>query len=139
MRWNARPTVAPNRPSAEPGRPRRPASRAPALARTVFGVALAVNLLVLYAPRVPAPPTADVGLDKVVHVAVFALLVLTGLRAGLRARWFVPVVVGHALASELVQELLLAQRAGDAWDAVADLAGVALGVLAWRRLSRAGT
>ena len=132
------PTVAPHRPAAVPGPPRRSPRRARALARTAFVAALAVNLLVLYAPRVPAPPTGDVGLDKLVHGAVFALLVLTGLRAGLRAGWFVPVVVAHALASELVQELLLAQRHGDAWDAVADLAGVTLGVLVWRRLGRTG-
>ena len=105
--------------------------------RALFLAALAGNLVVLYAPHPPATPGAGAGADKVVHAVVFAVLVLTGLRAGLRAAWFVPVVLAHALTSEIVQEVLLPERQGDPWDALADVVGTALGVAAhrWRRRS----
>ena len=46
------------------------------------------------------------GLDKVVHLLTFGSLALTGLRAGLPARWLLPVLAVHAAASEVLQELL---------------------------------
>lgn len=74
--------------------------------------------------------------DKVVHLALFALLAFT-------TRWrFGPVVTGlaavaaYAVASELVQGALLRERSGDVYDVVADLVGVALGWVAARRLQR---
>lgn len=95
--------------------------------------ALALNLVVLYAPDPGSPPGSGLGLDKFVHAGIFALLVLTGLRADLAPRWFLPTVLAHAVISEIVQALLLPARAGDVADAVADVAGIALGYLAYRR------
>jgi hypothetical protein len=68
-------------------------------------------------------------LDKLVHVLVFAAVAWTGLRAGVPARWLLPLLVLHAVTSELVQARLLAQRSGDPADVVADLAGTLAGTL----------
>ena len=96
----------------------------------------AVHLAILYAPDTGGAPTFP-GVDKLVHLATFGSVTLAGLRAGLRPRWWVPVVGVHAVVSELVQHWLLPHRSGDPADVVADLAGVAVGVLAARLLGRA--
>ena len=118
-------TVTPNPPA--------PPARGPSVRRwAAFAVAIAVNLVVLFAPSPDVPGDGVPGLDKVVHVAVFAAVTLTGLRAGLRAPWFVPVVLAHAVLSEVVQAVVLPQRSGDPWDVLADVVGVALGYAAFR-------
>ena len=68
-------------------------------------------------------------LDKVVHLATFAALAFTGLRVGLAARWWLPLLVVHAVTSEIVQDRLLSRRSGDPLDVLADLAGVLAGTL----------
>lgn len=91
-------------------------------------VALVAQLVVLYAPRVPPVPGTEVaGLDKLVHVAVFAAVAFTALRAGLRPALVVGVCLVHAVASEVVQQAVLPGRSGDPVDVLADVAGVALG------------
>ena len=93
-----------------------------------------LSLYVLFAPRSGGDRPFE-GSDKVVHLALFALLAAT-------TRWrFGPVaaalaaVGAYAVVSELVQGLLLAERSGDPYDVVADLLGVALGwMLTARRL-----
>jgi hypothetical protein len=104
--------------------------------RVVLGALLVVHLTILYAPS-----AGDAQLfpyvDKVVHLATFASVTWAGLWVGLRARWWVPLMAGHAVVSELVQHSLLPHRDGDVGDAVADLAGVLLGVLAASWLARA--
>ncbi len=93
---------------------------------------VAVQLVVLYAPR--APSTGGVpGLDKLVHVLLFALVTAVGLRAPV-PRWLVLVLtVVHAPVSELVQARLLPGRSGDPLDLLADLTGCALGWWVLRR------
>jgi hypothetical protein len=98
--------------------------------QVAFVVAVAVNLVILYWPRT-AGPTDVPGLDKVVHAVTFGSVAYLGLRVGLRPRWWVPVLCGHAVLSELVQGLFLAHRSGDWHDVVADLAGVGIGLAAW--------
>lgn len=105
-----------------------PARAAAVARRAAFAVAVALQLLVLYLPRAQVPGGMDVpGSDKALHVAVFALVMLTGVLAGLPARGLAVVLVAHAGISELVQHLLLPGRTGDLLDAVADLGGIALG------------
>jgi hypothetical protein len=94
--------------------------------RVALAFAVAVNLVILFWPR-PASPSALPGLDKVVHLATFASLAVTGLRARLDARWLLPLLALHAVTSEIVQALFLTRRGGDPRDAVADLAGVLAG------------
>jgi hypothetical protein len=98
--------------------------------RVALAVAVVVHLVILYWPRT-AGPTDVPGLDKLVHAATFGSVAYLGLRAGLSARWWVPVLCGHAVVSELVQGLFLAHRSGDWHDVVADLAGVGIALAAW--------
>lgn len=95
-------------------------------ARLLFGLAVAVQVLVLYWPIAP-----DVGavpnLDTLVHAAVFGSAVWTGRRAGLPLPVLVTVFAVHAGVSELLQGAFLDERSGDPADVVADLAGIALG------------
>ncbi|MFC7406314.1 VanZ family protein [Georgenia alba] len=92
-------------------------------------LALAIQLLVLYLPQTPDAPGVTVpGLDKAVHLMVFGAVTLAGLLAGLPRVVVVGYGVAHAVVSELVQHLLLADRSGDVLDVLADLVGVAAAV-----------
>lgn len=109
-------------------------------ARTVMlwgalGLAVASHLWGLYSQGQPGPPMFP-GFDKVAHLGSFALVMLTGLLVGYRPRTLAVVLVAHALVSEVVQHTLLPGRSGDVVDLVADVAGVALGWLAWRAIER---
>ena len=96
--------------------------------RAALALAVAVNLVLLYWPRSPGAAGVP-GVDKLVHLATFAALTWTGLRAGLGARWWLPVLGLHAVTSEVVQAMVLPRRSGDLLDVVADLVGVLVGVL----------
>ncbi len=93
-----------------------------------FGAAVAVQCVVLYAPRAPGTP-GGFPWDKVVHVAVFALVAAIGMRAGIAIRWLSLGLIAQAVASEVVQGLLLPNRSGDAGDLAADLFGIAGGLV----------
>jgi hypothetical protein len=110
---------------ADPRRP-HPAGRAGLL--VLLAVAVAVQLVVLYAPEGGGPPLFP-NADKVVHLVVFLVPVALALLAGFRRSVVVLVFAGQAVLSEVVQALLLPHRSGDVLDVVADLTGVALGVL----------
>jgi len=104
----------------------------------LFAAVVVAQLVVLYAPR--APSTGGVpGLDKLVHLTVFALVTATGLRST-APRWVVLLVsVVQAPVSEVLQLTVLAHRDGELLDVVADLAGCAAGWLAvegWARRRR---
>jgi hypothetical protein len=98
--------------------------------RWAFGVALALQLIVLYAPNAPAGPEIP-GLDKVIHASIFAAPALAALMLGIRARWALAILAVHAPISELIQHFALPHRNGDVLDVMADLGGVALGGLAY--------
>ena len=98
--------------------------------RWAFGIALAVQLMVLYTPRAPAGPPVN-GFDKVIHLSIFAAPVFAALMVGIRARWVLVLLALHAPISELFQHFALAHRSGDVSDAIADLGGVLIGALAY--------
>jgi VanZ family protein len=103
--------------------------------RVAFGVAIAVQLIAVYAPVGPGGPEVT-GLDKVVHILIFFAPALAALMMGLRARWALGILALHAPVSELIQYFALPQRDGDVFDVMADLTGVVLGGLAymvWKR------
>ena len=100
--------------------------------RWLFAAAVVVQLVVLYAPRSPSGGGVP-GIDKVVHVAVFALVTWVGLRSGAPRALVVLLTVVHAPVSELLQAVALPGRSGDAWDVVADLGGCVVG---WWAASR---
>jgi VanZ family protein len=101
--------------------------------RLLLALALAVNLVTMYAPSLPAQvePAVDLRLDLVGHAASFAALTFTGLLAGVPRRLLVALVAANAIASELIQHLLLPRRTGDVTDLAADAVGIVLGLLAW--------
>ena len=128
---NGRMTV----PSGPPAAPSAPASRRRRRAvAAALVVAVVVQLVVLYLPgeQVPEAGFAVPGLDKAIHVAVFALPAFLAVWRGRSAWWALPFAV-HAPVSELVQHAWVPLRTGDPVDVVADLAGVVLGVVAARR------
>jgi hypothetical protein len=96
-----------------------------------FGIAVVVQLVVLYAPR--APSTGGLPIDKVVHAFIFGFVLWTGVRAGLAWLPLAAVLAVHAVASELIQNYLLAHRDGDWTDSAADLAGVVIVTAILRR------
>ena len=98
-------------------------------------IAMVMQLLALYSPEVPGGPQIP-GLDKVVHISIFAVPVLAALMAGISAPLALGVLAVHAPVSELIQHFALSHRAGDVVDMMADLAGVVIGGLVyvvWRR------
>ena len=125
-------TRAPGAPRTVPGpNPHTPKR----LWRLAFGVALAVQLIAVYAPDGPSGPEVN-GLDKVIHVLIFAVPALAALMVGIRARWALGILAAHAPVSELIQHVVLAHRDGDVFDVMADLGGVVLGGLAYVVWSR---
>jgi VanZ family protein len=99
-----------------------------ALRRAVFAGCLALQLVVLYWPRTPSESGLPY-VDKLIHFTVFALVVVTAVRAGLPRLPVFAVLALHAPVSELIQHYVLPHRDGDWTDATADLVGVAAGVL----------
>lgn len=94
---------------------------------------VAVQLDGVYAPTAPGPVLFD-GADKIVHALIFGLPALVSVGARLRPRLVVLLLALHAPVSEVVQHTLLPGRSGDPWDVVADLTGVALGIVLARAL-----
>ncbi len=96
--------------------------------RVLLVLTVAVQLVVLYAPAGGGPPLFSHA-DKVIHAVVFLVPVALALLAGFRRGVVVSVFAAQAVLSEVVQAVLLPHRSGDGLDVVADLTGVALGVL----------
>jgi hypothetical protein len=93
--------------------------------RVVFALVVAVSLVVLFAPgdEVPSSPP---GVDKVVHVTLFAALALSGALAGVRLPRLVVALLAYACGSEVIQGSL--GRELSALDALADAVGIGLGI-----------
>jgi hypothetical protein len=96
--------------------------------RAAFALAVAISLVALFAPGsdVPGGPPFS---DKVVHAALFGLVALTGLRAGVPATRLVVALLTYAVVSEVLQASLPIGRDGSVGDVAADAVGVGLGVL----------
>ncbi len=108
-------------------------------------VAVSLQLWGLYRVAGPPQPLSFPFADKLEHVVGFALpVILILLAAALRrpAGWLWPspatqaVVVAafaaHAVVSELIQHVWYRHRTGDPLDVVADLIGIAAGVMLLR-------
>lgn len=103
-----------------------------------LAITLVAQVVGLYSPAAPGPDGVP-GLDKLGHLLAFA--VPTALAWWLGGRWLVPVLAVHAVVSEPLQHLLAPGRQLDWWDSVANLVGVAVGVVAveaWRRRGHDG-
>ncbi|MER7243699.1 VanZ family protein [Kribbella sp. NPDC000426] len=104
--------------------------------RIAFVAAVALQLYGVYSPREAGPHVGIPQIDKIAHCFLFAAVAFTGLKVGVPARWLLGALAANAIVSELVQHWLLPQRDGDPLDALADLAGVALGAWLGFRASR---
>ena len=108
-----------------------------ALARGVFAVVVLVSLAVLFAPASDVP-TAPAGVDKLVHVGLFAALALSGRWAGIGFRALAPLLLVYAAVSEVLQGLAVLDRSVSTADWIADAVGVLLGLALWAGLARRG-
>lgn len=106
-----------------------------ALSRGAFAVVVLVSLAVLFAPGSDVP-SAPPGVDKVVHLGLFAALAFSGRWAGVGAGVLGVLLVGYAVGSELIQGLTPLARSASIPDGLADVAGIALGLLLWALVSR---
>jgi len=105
------------------------------LSRGAFAVAVLVSLAVLFAPADDVPLAAP-GVDKVVHLALFAALAMTGRWAGIGRRVLAAGLIGYAAVSEVLQALTPLNRSGSVADWVADAVGILLGLALGEWLSR---
>jgi VanZ family protein len=106
-----------------------------ALSRGAFAVAVLVSLVVLFAPAGEVP-SAPPGVDKLVHLAVFLALAVTGRWAGFRTTVLAGLLVAYAAVSEVIQALTPLERSGSVADWVADVVGLGLGLRAWALVGR---
>jgi len=97
--------------------------------RAAFVVACLIHLYGVYSPHQANSDVQFPYADKVAHLALFGSVAYLGLRSGVPARWLLLVVAANAVVSEVVQYYWLPFRSSDPFDALADLAGMALG--AW--------
>jgi VanZ family protein len=106
-----------------------------ALARGTFAVVVLVSLAVLFAPQsdVPAAPP---GVDKVVHVVLFAALAASGRWAGVGRRVLAALLIVYAAVSEVLQGITPLARSASVADWLADVVGVLLGLALWGLLTR---
>ncbi len=97
---------------------------------------LAIGFLATTDNPYPVPSSSN---DKINHViAFFELTILTRLAwPELRAAWFVPALLGFGLGIEIIQANL-PYREFSLADLAADGAGIAIGLLPWPGIRRAG-
>ncbi|MGY2129045.1 VanZ family protein [Blastococcus sp. SYSU DS0617] len=94
-----------------------------------------VSLAVLFVPASDVP-SAPAGVDKVVHLALFAALASSGRWAGIGSRVLAPLLLVYAAVSEVVQGVPALNRSTSLADWVADAIGVLLGLALWGLAAR---
>jgi VanZ family protein len=80
----------------------------------------------------PAPP----GVDKIVHVLLFAALALSGRWAGIGRGVLAGLLVVYAAVSEVLQGLTPLNRSASVTDWLADVVGLLLGLALWEVVAR---
>ena len=99
--------------------------------RTPLALAVLVSLVVLFSPGSEVPSVAIS--DKLVHGALFAALAVTARMAGGRPAVVAAALVAYAGASEVLQGVLPIHRDAEWGDVLADVVGVAVGLLVTAR------
>jgi VanZ family protein len=112
-------------------------SSRPPVGALPFVAMVLVSLAVLFAPASTTPSTLPPGVDKIVHLTLFAALAWTGRRAGLPVAELAVGLAVYAGGSEVLQAVLPLGRDAEVLDAVVDVVGVGLGLVAARRSVRA--
>ena len=103
-----------------------------------FYAMLLVSAVVLFTPS-SGVPTVHPGVDKLIHAGLFAALALAGRWAGIRPAALAVGLAAYAGVSEVLQAVLPIGRDGTWTDALADVAGVALGLLVARSVAARST
>lgn len=98
-----------------------------------FLIALAIHFIALYSPG-SAEQLGPSGVDKLVHICLFALIVTPALLLGFPVVPVICLAVAQAGVSEVLQAVWIPNRSGDILDLVADLLGIALGWGIWYSL-----
>jgi hypothetical protein len=132
---------APRTVPEEPVRNERASRRAGRLLPWLAGFFLMVQLVAVYLPGTPDGGLELPGLpgiDKLVHALIFAIPVYLFARLTRRVGLVAGLFALHAVVSELVQWRFIPYRDGDPWDATADLIGIGLAVLLFRRSQTPG-
>lgn len=97
--------------------------------RIPLAVTFVVALIILFTPA-SGVPSGFQHSDKIIHFVLFAALAYTSRLAGIgwdrTALW----VLAFAVVSEFLQAILPLGRSGSVIDALADAAGVAVGLIA---------
>lgn len=94
----------------------------------MFAITVVIQLVVLYWPHAPSPPTT-LPVDKLVHLSVFAAAAWAGRRAGFPLRPLLAALLAHAVISEMLQAWAIPGRDGDPRDVLADWSGTLLGLV----------
>ena len=78
------------------------------------------------------------GMDKCIHVLLFAVLALCYLLSFMKSRFlvFLGIIGGYALATEVLQEVMGLGRSMEMLDWLADMLGILLAFGVWKRYSQ---
>ena len=99
----------------------------PSTYRIPLGVTFVVALVVLFTPASGVPSGFEHS-DKIIHLVLFAALAYTSRMAGIGWAGTALWVLGFAVLSEFLQAILPLGRSGSVADALADAAGIAVGL-----------
>lgn len=96
-----------------------------------FAVVVVITLVMLFSPgsTVPSGPPNS---DKVTHLLMFVALAYSARFAGFGVAAVLVWAGLYGAVSEVLQGLLPIQRSASVWDWLADIVGVAVGLLAFR-------
>ncbi|WP_192827119.1 VanZ family protein [Actinopolyspora erythraea] len=103
--------------------------------RALFVLSCVASQVILFTPAEGVPDSPP-GTDKLVHLALFAVLALTGGLARITDAVLLPCLVCYAPLSETLQQVLPLRRDADPLDMLADLCGTAIGYVLVVRLRR---
>ena len=99
--------------------------------RAAFVLVVLVSLGVLFAPADDVPAALP-GVDKLVHLLLFGALALTGRWAAIRTPVLAVGLAAYGAVSEVLQALTPLARSGSVADLLADVAGIAVGLVCWQ-------
>jgi len=108
----------------------------PQLARGVFALLLGISLAMFLTPGDDVPQGGPN--DKVVHALIFVALAVAGRWAGIPWLGLGLALAAYAAVTEVLQAVLPIHRDGDVHDLLADVVGIALGLLLSLAATRLG-